>query len=191
MVAGGGDIRQRAEDLARRFLAQELPRRWEHTCGVARQVEQLAVDLPEKQKSILIAAAWLHDIGYSTLLVQNEFHPIDGARYAALTKFPAAVVSLIAYHTGAEVEAEERGLSKLLLQIPRPPAGLLEILSCADLCTSPDGKPVDPARRVQEILARYPRSNPVHRAVSRSGPGLIESAHRVQAGLGKSRDVAS
>lgn len=191
MVAGGGDIRQRAEDLARRFLAQELPRRWEHTCGVARQVEQLAVDLPEKQKSILIAAAWLHDIGYSTLLVQNEFHPIDGARYAALTKFPAAVVSLIAYHTGAEVEAEERGLSTLLLQIPRPPAGLLEILSCADLCTSPDGKPVDPARRVQEILARYPRSNPVHRAVSRSGPGLIESAHRVKAGLAKSTDVAS
>ena len=29
----------------------------------------------------LVAAAWLHDIGYAPELVETGFHPLDGARY--------------------------------------------------------------------------------------------------------------
>ena len=56
---------------------------------------------------------------------------------------------------------------------------MLDVLTVADMLTGPDGSPVIPANRVAEILTRYPEADPVHRAVSRSGPDLITAAERV------------
>jgi len=58
----------------------------------------------------LVAAAWLHDIGYAPGLVQTGFHPLDGARFLRRAGADGQVVSLVAYHSRARVEADVRGL---------------------------------------------------------------------------------
>ena len=69
-----------AEDTARSILQTPLPRRWAHRQGVAAQARTLEVILG-KDADLLVAAAWLHDIGYAPDLVDTGFHPLDGARY--------------------------------------------------------------------------------------------------------------
>lgn len=70
-----------ARDLAQVLLVG-MPRRWRNTIGVARQAENLVAILDAPQdREILVAAAWLHDIGYSEALRDSGFHPLDGARY--------------------------------------------------------------------------------------------------------------
>jgi putative nucleotidyltransferase with HDIG domain len=55
----------------------------------------------------------LHDIGYAPSLVATGFHPVDGARFLRAQGTPEVVVSLVAHHSGAVFEAEQRGLAAL------------------------------------------------------------------------------
>src|SRR5271165_4629486 len=52
-----------AEDLAEAKLASPLPRRWKHVRSVARRAGWVAANL--RLSDDLVAAAWLHDIGYA------------------------------------------------------------------------------------------------------------------------------
>ncbi|TXI65336.1 HD domain-containing protein [Mycolicibacterium mageritense] len=169
--------------IAEQFLADVLPRRWSHTIGVASVAADLADILAPEKADTIVAAAWLHDIGYAPSLVRTGFHPLDGAAYLATHIAPGAisaeVVNLVAHHTGAAFEARERGLNDAMVGYPAPTGDLLAILSCADLCTGPDGAPVDPGARIAEVLARYPAGDPVHRAISASGPGLVAEARTI------------
>lgn len=174
----------RARRIAEELLADVLPRRWSHTIGVAAAAADLADILAPENADTIVAAAWLHDIGYAPDLINTEFHPLDGATYLATHTVPgeamsAEVIRLVAHHTGAAFEARERGLHDVLVSYPAPADALLAILSCADLCTGPDGVPVDPGARIAEVLTRYPAGHPVHRAISISGPGLIAEARAI------------
>jgi hypothetical protein len=68
-----------AAELARTMLAEALPRRWRHVRSVARRARWVAKELSLSDD--LVAAAWLHDIGYAPGLAETGFHPLDGARY--------------------------------------------------------------------------------------------------------------
>jgi hypothetical protein len=57
-----------AEDLARELLAR-LPDRFAHTEEVARKAEEVAAVFEPDEAADLVAAAWLHDIGYAPWLV--------------------------------------------------------------------------------------------------------------------------
>ena len=67
----------RARRLASAHLVG-LGTRWEHTCAVARRAAENAPTLPEHERPVLIAAAWLHDIGCAWRLTRTGLHPIDG-----------------------------------------------------------------------------------------------------------------
>lgn len=175
-----------ARALARTWLAP-LPRRWSHTLGVAAAAERLAIVLPEGDRAAVVAAALVHDIGYSPQLARSGFHPIDGARFLHQQGLPSVVVALVAHHTGAAVEAEQRGLTAALAQVPCPPPAMLDVLTCADLSTSPTGQPVRVEDRIAEILTRYPADHLVHRAVLRSTPDLLAAATRVRNRLAATR----
>jgi len=165
-----------AKAEAKRLL-QGLPRRWAHVQTVGRVAESLvaeASDLPE----VVAIAAWLHDIGYSPDLVETGLHPLDGARHLAATGWPDEVVRLVAHHTGASYEAEERGLVAELSCFPSPDPASLDALCLADLTTGPDGSRVSVEARLAEILTRYEPSDPVHRAITRSTPSLRAAAAR-------------
>src|SRR6266511_1051287 len=62
-----------ARDVAQAVLSG-LPSRWRHTVGVARCAEELAATLDADDGEQLVAAAWLHDIGYAEDLVDTGFH---------------------------------------------------------------------------------------------------------------------
>jgi hypothetical protein len=162
-------------------LVAPLGRRWSHVQAVAARASTLAhAILPDDQRALVVAAAWWHDIGYAPSLVTSGLHPLDGAVYLrSRGDVPAVVVSLVAYHTGALVEAEERGLSQELAAFPAPPTELLDVVTTADIITGPDGTLMDATDRIAEILTRYEEGTPVYRAVRRSAPDLLATVERV------------
>jgi len=113
----------------------------------------------------------------------SGLHALDGARYLAGLGTDPVVVSLVAFHTGAEYEAEERGLAHELAAVPRPEQGLLDALILSDLTVSPTGELVAVSARLDEIVARYPADDPVHRSVLRSRPYLEACCGRAQSVL--------
>lgn len=162
-----------AETLARGLL-EDLEGRWAHVRGVAACAERLGMPHP------VIDAAWLHDIGYSPEVKDTGMHAIDGALYLQERGWPSEIVRLVAHHTGAWSEAEERGLSEALDQFPAPSDEGLDALTLCDLLVSPSGEPIDPSERLEEILTRYGSEHPVHRAVTRSQGDLLTRARRAR-----------
>jgi HD domain len=62
-------------------LIAPLGDRWLHVQAVARKARRVAVLLPAQDADLLVAAAFLHDVGYAPSLNRLGFHPIDGARF--------------------------------------------------------------------------------------------------------------
>ncbi len=103
------------------------------------------------------AAAWLHDIGYAPGLAATGLHAFDGARYLRDAQHADAVLGrLVAHHSRAIIEAEERGLADLLsLEFEPAPHVLSSALTYCDMTTSPEGQLVPVERRLAEIQHRY------------------------------------
>ncbi|AXG14962.1 HD domain-containing protein [Intrasporangium calvum] len=170
-----------AVELARKYLHRLEPR-WTHVQAVGHKAE--AICRSHGFPIDLAAAAWLHDIGYAPELARTGFHPLDGARFLASIGSSDLVVSLVAHHSGAQFEAEERGLGAELAEIGAPPSDLLDILVLIDMTTGPAGEGMSVDARLSEILARYSADDPVHRAVARSSASLRAGACRAASRLG-------
>ncbi|MFI7067065.1 HD domain-containing protein [Kribbella sp. NPDC050124] len=169
-----------ARDIARDLLEQELPRRWVHTRGVAARARSLA-DMFGEEGDLIQVAAWLHDIGYARSVALTGFHSLDGARYLrALPEVPEVVCQLVAHHTGAAIEADERGMPAISGEFASPPADLLDALTYCDLSTAVDGVPTNVDDRLAEILRRYPAEHVVHRSIRRAEPLLRGAIRNVE-----------
>lgn len=179
----GEDLVGRARTLAGERLAVAMPQRWAHVQGVARVASVVASRLVMRDSDAVVAAAWLHDVGYSPSLSATGFHPVDGASFARSVGMPELVVSLVAHHSGAHAEAIERGLAAELAEFELPPTDVLDVVTYADMTTAPDGGRIDAEARVAEILARYSTEDPVHSAVSHSSVELLASVARVNGWL--------
>jgi hypothetical protein len=169
-----------AAEIARDLLEGPLPRRWAHTQGVAAQAQKIGPILG-RDADIVEAAAWLHDIGYSPDLVGTGFHPLDGARYLRdAWRASPQLCRLVANHTGALIEAQERGLGEqLATEFPAPDSLLYDALTFCDLRTGPDGRPLSVEQRLAEIAARYGPDDIVSRSIARSSSQLRESARAI------------
>ena len=117
---------------------------------------------------MLIAAAWLHDIGYAPRIASTGFHPLDGARYLRTIGVDERVVALVAHHSCARFEAELRGLGRALDAFPREQGAVADSLIYADMVTGPRGQPLNVDQRLAEILERYPEGSVVHAAISQA-----------------------
>ena len=170
-----------ARRLAEECMATSHPDRWRHVQGVAARA--VAISQCGAKDDPVVSAAWLHDVGYAPLARDSGLHALDGARYLAGLGAHPVVVSLVAFHTGAEYEAEERGMAHELAGFPRPEQGLLDTLILCDLTVSPTGEPVTVSSRLDEIVARYPAGDPVHRALLRSRTYLAACCERAQSVL--------
>ncbi|MFF5207812.1 HD domain-containing protein [Streptosporangium sp. NPDC000396] len=173
-----------ARDLARQLLEEALPRRWAHTQGVAARAVSLAPILGA-EADLLTAAAWLHDIGYSPVLVDTGSHALDGARYLRdVHQADDTIVRLVAHHTCAEYEAAERGLLDVLnAEFDKERPELVEALTYCDMTTSPDGLPVEAEARLLEIHSRYGPEHLVSRSIAKATPCITAAVHAVQAAL--------
>jgi hypothetical protein len=85
---------------------------------------------------------------------------------------------LVAHHSGARFEAEERGLVDELADFPVEDGPVMDALTFADMTTGPAGQLMTLDQRVDEILRRYPPNDPVHRAIVRARPLLSAAVER-------------
>lgn len=170
-----------ARDLARTLLEEPLPRRWAHTQGVARQATTLNRILGN-DADLLTAAAWLHDIGYSPALVVTGFHPLDGARYLRdVEHADSRLCRLVAHHTCAVIEAEERGLvDDLNNEFSPEQDNLVRALTYCDMTTSPGGESVPVEKRLSEIFSRYGPEHVVSRAIARARMVIISHVGEIE-----------
>jgi hypothetical protein len=156
--------------------------RWRHTLGVAERARVIGEALDRDQAELLLAAAYLHDVGYAPEVAQTGFHPVDGARFVR-AKGHERLAGLVAYHSGAETEAEERGLLGKLSEFEDERSLVSRALSYCDLTTDSEGRPVQPEERLAEIRERYGPASPEGRSVERSAPALLEDVRTVEAML--------
>ena len=170
----------RAHDIARSLLEEPLPRRWAHVQGVAGTARTLGPVLG-RNADLLVAAAILHDIGYAPSLAATGFHPLDGARYLRDAEHADAMLCrLVAHHSCAIIEAEERGLASELAREFKPaPRDLADALIYCDMTTGPGGQRMPIGQRLAEIRARYGPGDVVTRALARSAPQLEAATSRV------------
>ncbi|MDA3639939.1 HD domain-containing protein [Mycobacterium xenopi] len=176
-----GVLAERARWEAETRLARQ-PRRLAHVRGVVAAAGQLGRHFDAETADCLVAAAWLHDIGYAPSVRQTGFHPLDGAMFARSAGFGGLVASLVAFHSGARGEACERGVSGLSA-FSEPPRGVLDALTFCDLTTGPDGSAVSVEDRLSDVLARYGPDDPVHRAVDAAREELLAAVGRVRGWL--------
>ncbi|MBT9275965.1 HD domain-containing protein [Phycicoccus sp. MAQZ13P-2] len=164
-----------ARKLAEAYLSESDSLRWRHVQGVASHAEKI---VSGDSDAPVLQAAWLHDIGYGPSIASTGFHALDGALWLRKRGVDPRVVSLVAFHTGAEFEAEERGLLDELNQFERPSQESLDLLILCDLTVSPTGEDIVVGARLDEIVRRYLASDPVHRAVRRSSEYLLACCAR-------------
>jgi len=174
------DSTEWAYELAGNVLSDVLPRRWEHSKGVAERARMLSPILGDDAE-LLCSAAVLHDIGYAPDLAATGFHPLDGARYLRdHARADGRVVNLVANHSCALLEAEERGLREVLTgEFPTERDELVDALIYCDMTTTPDGKPTTPVERVAEIVARYGPESLIGRFIRRAEPEIYAAASRI------------
>lgn len=89
-------------------LLATLGERWTHTQRVAAKAVELAAAVTEEDRELLIVAAWWHDLGYSPGLRSTGLHQLDGARHLTDAGYPTRLCRLVAHHSAATFEAEER-----------------------------------------------------------------------------------
>ncbi|MGW6441696.1 HD domain-containing protein [Lentzea sp. NPDC055074] len=167
-----------ARNTARRLLAAELPRRWAHTAGVARRAERVARVLPEEERELLVAAAWVHDIGYATELEDTGLHSLDGARYLRRAGVADRICGLVAHHSGAAAVAGLVGLAEGLEEFTDQRGRLRDALWYCDMSTGPDGQPTTVQGRLAEIRQRRGPDDPVVRALAINGDERLAAVRR-------------
>lgn len=130
------------------------PRRLAHTRAVAARAHGIVASVG-RGADVLVAAAWLHDVGYAKDLALTGFHPLDGARFLHDVGAPDRLVNLVARHSCAIVEAKLRGLDQQVESFPDERGIVRDALWYCDMTTSPDGRVVSFDERLAEIRGRY------------------------------------
>ncbi|MEU9603986.1 HD domain-containing protein [Streptomyces sp. NPDC048057] len=176
-----------AHALSGSLLSEPLPRRWAHCLGVAERARSLAPILGNDAE-LLESAAVLHDIGYAPSIATTGFHPLDGARFLRHEEHAdERVVSLVAHHSCAVLEAEERGLRRdLESEFVQEQPELRDALLFCDMTTTPYGKPTTPTDRLAEIVRRYGPDTVVGRFIQRATPEMHAAVHRVERRMAES-----
>jgi len=176
------------------LLADQLLRgvgtRLAHSARVAAQVERARYLLGGEWRSVIVDAAWLHDIGYSPRVKRNGFHALDAALWLREGGWPMPICQLVAWHTESEVEGALRGLGdELVAAFERPPTLAATALTWADLTSSPSGEVCTADDRIAEILRRYPPDSIVHRAIADAAPKLRETVDEINSRLALKAEV--
>lgn len=157
-----------AEEYARSLLADN-PDRVAHTQAVANRASCLSTTLlsDAEDRQALVAAAWLHDIGYAPHLLKTGAHHLDGGRHLS-ERGEERLACLVAHHGSGEAEATLRGFAGEFAEFPRESGLVADILTYCDLTSGPDGSHVDLAERLSEVRARYGDDHVVVRGLDAS-----------------------
>jgi hypothetical protein len=167
-----------AADLTR-YMLDSNPDRLAHSQATARRAELLTVAVDPECALPLVAAAWLHDIGYAPGLRDTGFHPIDGARYLRTIGWPPAICNLVAHHSGARFVARVLQLDSQLDPYPFSQNALSDALTVADQTTGPRGQAMTVDERMSDMLKRHGPESPNALAHPQREPYIRAAATRV------------
>jgi hypothetical protein len=177
----------RARELAGLWLAASEPRRWHHVCGVGVKAERISKALfreGSRDRDVLIAAGYVHDIGYAPGLNHTGLHQLDGARFIERLG-DHRLAALVAHHSEARFEIGLRGYEGELSKYSREDTKVYDALVYCDLTTSPDGTPVAFADRVREVYERYGEGD-ISRALRMAEPYLKVAVDRISQAMNAS-----
>ncbi len=160
-------------------LLAPLGDRWGHTQGVVRQAEAVSGMLVAGDQEQLVAAAYVHDVGYAPTVKRTGLHALDGARHLRSLGHER-LARLVAHHSCARFEAETRGLLAELLAFPPEESAVADALTYCDMTTGPNGTVVEWTERLDEICARYGRDHPVTVAIRRARPCIASAVARTE-----------
>jgi len=186
-LAGPGvtNLVSRARMVAHTLLVDREDR-WSHTTGVAHRAQHLAATVDPADRHLLVAAAWLHDIGYSPTVITDPhcagtgFHPLDGATYLQHHGWTARICGLVAHHSAARFLAAPLGLDTALSIFPDEQSPLSDALTYADQTTGPHGEPLPIQERIAGMLARHGPDSIQARVHHAREPHLLTAATRVE-----------
>jgi hypothetical protein len=176
--------RREAEEVARALLADEGTR-LAHVRTAGAVAQRLAILFDDEEAALLVAAATLHDIGYSALIRGTGFHPLDGARFLHAEGYSLRLASLVGHHSLARMTAPAPLLLELEAQFPREDSLLTDALAYADMHSAPDGRLISAQARLAEIATRRPdraeaeRAAMLRAAIARVGTELLTAQARV------------
>src|SRR5450755_1265026 len=167
-----------AAEQAQSLLAP-LDNRWLHTKGVVERAQEIGKAFNEKDRRLLITAAYVHDIGYAPLLKRTNFHPLDGAIYLS-SHNQQRLASLVAYHSEAQYEAQLRCLTAELNNIPHEHSSIADALTYCDMTTGPKGEHISFEERLAAIFQRYDETHIVSLAIRQATPSLANAIKQTQ-----------
>ena len=172
------DLLADAAHLAAELLDAD-PHRFRHTVGVAARASFLTAAVEREDAATLIAAAWLHDIGYAGPLRQTGFHPIDGALYLDRLGWPTEISALVAHHSGSRFLAAALGLESHIGRYDFVTNALSDALTVADQCTGQHGELMGIEERLLDQLVRHGPDSCYAQALPQRGPYIRSCASRV------------
>jgi len=177
----------KARGLAKKLLRKDLPERWRHTQGVATRAAELATTVAPEDRSVLIAAAWLHDIGYAPALRDTGFHPLDGGLYLRAGGWDGRLAALVAHHSGARFVPVERGFGMMMAEFDFEDGVVSDALTYADQTVGPYGRRMTVPYRIAEAITRHGPDSPNARARVDRVPYLLAVADRVEQRLAEAQ----
>lgn len=177
----------KARGLAKKLLRKELPERWLHTQGVASRAAEFATTVAPEDRSVLIAAAWLHDIGYASAVQDTGFHPLDGGLYLLEDGWDDRLAALVAHHSGARFVPVERGFGLMMAEFDFEDDAVSDALTYADQTVGPNGRRMTVPYRIAEAITRHGPDSPNARARVDRVPYLLAVADRVEQRLANSQ----
>jgi HD superfamily phosphodiesterase len=161
---------------------RSLGARWAHTQAVAERAVEIGGVVAVEDRPMLVAAAYLHDIGYAAELAATGFHPLDGAVWLR-SQGCERLANLVAHHSGARFEAAARGYEQRLAGFIEEQSAVADALTYCDLTSGPNGERISVACRLNEIQARYGPASPVTQAINAAADTLRAAVARTQARL--------
>jgi hypothetical protein len=159
-------------------LLSPLGDRWKHVRAVGECAREVGVILDQEDRRYLVAAAYLHDIGYASGLQRTGLHQLDGARYIR-SLGAERLARLVAHHSEARFEIGLRGFAPELAAYEREQSWVSDALTYCDLTTGPTGLPMTFEDRLTEVEQRYGEGEIVD-ALQQATPYLMGAVERTE-----------
>ena len=155
--------------------------------AVASRAAALAVTVSADDRPILIAATWLHDIGYAPAIQETGFHPLDRGLYLRSAGWDERLVALVLHHSGAQFVPVERGFDSVMTEFDFEDGPVSDALTYADQTVGPHGRRMMVPYRIAEAITRHGPDSPNARARVDRVPYLLAVADRVEWRLERAR----
>jgi hypothetical protein len=152
--------------------------------GVKAESLSRTISLESRDRDVLVAAGYTHDIGYAPGLKRTGLHQLDGANFIRVLG-DQRLACLVAHHSEARFEVGIRGYEKELAEYPREETTVYDALVYCDLTTGPDGRTMTFEDRISEVYERYGEGD-ISRALRMAEPYLKAAVDRIDQAINAS-----